>query len=314
MLPQITIATIVVNYRSEQRTIRCISEELTRCTLPHRIIVVNNGATAATNATLALALNATVVDKIAQPIDPQTKIFIINTPLNNGFARGNNLGVEFVTTHFDVEYLLFSNNDIVLRSDHTIESLVGRLSTLPDVGIIGPKIVGLDGEYQTPYLYSSFWREMVMSQWGRFVPFYRGKEYQDGKLFIRESAHEGYYYRVMGSFFVAKTEVYIACGKMDPNTFLYGEEVILAERMLRIGQYNYYYPSVEILHEHGTTINNNRDLFRGRDYLAESLFYYYREYRGVSNYAIHIAKALRWIFASAQSVINQMERVLCRRS
>ncbi len=244
-LQKISIAMILINYKSEERSIKCIKEELVECTLPYRIVIVNNAATEASNEMMARELGGVVIHDVTQTIETERHIFIISSGENLGFARGNNLGVEFITNHFDVDYLLFSNNDIALRSERAIESLIEKLSTLPDVGVIGPKVVGVDGGYQSPCLYMPFWTEMVLLQWRRFIPFYRYKDLD------RSRAKEGYYYRVMGSFFVSKREDYIACGGMDPHTFLYGEEVILAERMLRIGKRNYYYPSVEILHEHG---------------------------------------------------------------
>ncbi len=314
MRPPITIAIILVNYRSEHRSIQCIREELTRCTLPHRIVVVNNGATEQSDNHLSRELNASIIDASTidyttiddeeHSIDTERQIFIISNRENSGFARGNNLGVDFITTHFKAEYLLFSNNDIHIKSDNAIELLTAKLATLPNVGVIGPKIVGIDGEIQSPYIYSSFWREMVLLQWKRFIPFFRSRLYNKGKIFNRQSAKEGYYYRVMGSFFITRSEDYIACGKMDPNTFLYGEEVILAERMLLIGKRNYYDPSVEIIHEHGATINNNREVLRGGDYLTESLFYYFKEYRGVSNLSIFIARHLRRAFESVRQLYN----------
>lgn len=302
MTPNISIATILVNYKSEERTIKCIKEELMRCSLTYRIIVVNNGANESSDEVLARELGGVVIYDINIPIDTEQRIFIISNPENSGFARGNNLGVDFATNHFEVDYLLFSNNDIVMRSDRTIESLVEKLASLPDVGVIGLKVVGLDGKCQSPYIYLPFWEEMVFLQWQRFVPF------KIVRSLDRVNAQSGYYYRVMGSFFISPTVDYIACGKMDPNTFLYGEEVILAERMLRIGKKNYYEPSIEILHEHGVTISKNKDVFKGRDYLSESMFYYFREYRGVPQFSVFIARGFRQIFNIVRWSFNLLKR------
>ena len=66
----------------------------------------------------------------------------------------------------------------------------------------------------------------------------------------------------MGSFFIVKTQDFINCGMMDPNTFLYAEEIILSEKLKKINKQVYYFPSVTVLHEHGQTtsmhLNNNQ--------------------------------------------------------
>lgn len=296
MRPSISIAIILVNYNSELRTIKCVEEELSRCELSHRIIVVNNAATTHSDELLSSKLNGVVVSDIYQPIDVARVVFIVSNPENSGFARGNNLGVDFVTSHFEVDYLLFSNNDIVMRSDCTIERLLCKLSNLPNVGVIAPKVVGLDGECQSPNPYVPFWQEMVFRYWGRFLPSMTNREVFDQNL-----AQEGYYYRVMGAFFLAKTKEYISCGKMDSNTFLYGEEVILAERMLAIGRQFYYYPSVEVLHEHGATIDKNRDSKVVQWAMFESLAYYYKTYKGVSPLSISIARFSNMVYLTLQN-------------
>lgn len=287
---KIDIATIVVNYKSEARTIAFIKEELSKCKLRQAIVIVNNGATEDSSSIMAKALDATIVRNNNEMVDDNQLIYVMHNPINSGFAKGNNMGVDFIVNHFVCDYLLISNNDIQFVDDNVIEALIEKIKILPDVGVIGPKVIGLDGHCQSPSDDIPFWTRMVGLKLERFIP------YLHIKMLNQDEAKEGYYYRVMGSFFICSTTSFIECDMMDPATFLYAEELCLAERMLRTGKKAYYYPDVIVLHEHGATINKNMNYLRGQKILFESLSYYYRTYKKVSAISILLAKMIDVIY------------------
>lgn len=288
------LASIIVNYKSEERTIKYIKEELqSKCNLSQVIIIVNNGATEESTKKLCNNLHAYRVNDITCHI-PFSTIYVIHNINNSGFARGNNLGVDFVSEHFNVKYILFSNNDIRFIVLNVIELLIDKLKSHPDVGVIGPKVIGLDGNCQSPNEYVPFWTEMVGQYWERFIPFYHIKH------FNQNNATEGYYYRIMGSFFIVRYNDFIKCGKFDSNTFLYGEEAILSERMNTIGKRNYYLPTVAVLHEHGTTTTKYLKQIKGNFIAFNSLSYYYQHYKGISEPAILLAKISMYIYSYLQ--------------
>lgn len=291
------IASIVVNYKTEERTIEFVTSELQRCELRLLIVVVDNGATQESSCKLAEGLNARIIEDVHQPNigKSYSDVYIIRNEENSGFAKGNNLGVEFVKHHFVVDYLLFSNNDIRLKSSDVIENLIEKLQTLPDVGIIGPKVVGLDGHCQSPNDYVPFWKEMVGVPWERFIPFLHLKHINQDK------AGEKYYFRVMGSFFLMRYEDFINCGMMDPNTFLFYEEAILSERLKLINKRVYYYPAAEVLHDHGLSINKACDTMGKRDYLFESAVYFFTAYKNTPYINILMVKCLHYIYRNLQN-------------
>ena len=305
MIIHFSLASVVVNYRTDNRTIEMVTEELSKCTLSQLIVVVNNGGTEESTAYLALSLKASIVRDVFQVdiVHNERNTYVIHNPDNSGFARGNNLGVTFVETHFDVDYLLFPNNDIRLQSDDVIERLINKLEMLPDVGIIGPRVVGVDGHCQSPNDYVSFWKELVGTPWERFIPCLH-LDHID-----QDVAEEGYYYRVMGSFFVMRLRDFIQCGRMDVATFLYYEEAILAERLLLIEKRVYYYPEVSVLHEHGYSVNRAKKQLNNRDYMFESAVYFYQKYKGVNYSSVWIASVLhtvyQWLQNSKRSIWNK---------
>lgn len=295
-----TLATIIVNYKSEERTIKYVQEELcSKNSIPQIIIIVNNGATALSSNNLSQSLNATIVNDITTTIN-EASIYIIHNEENSGFAKGNNLGVDFIIRHFNVDYLLFSNNDIHFIDSNVIEVLIEKLKSLPDVGIIGPRVIGLDGKNQNPYIYTPFWNEILNRSWGRFIPGWKLIDID------RENATEGYYYRLMGSFFICPIDDFIKCGMMDNNTFLYSEEEILAERMIKIKKKCYYLPTIKILHEHGFT--TSKFLIKSDLIGLKSKLYYFNKYKGVSYLKLYIGYNVVKLYLFAKNIIRKLNK------
>ena len=126
-----------------------------------------------------------------------------------------------------------------------------------------------------------------MGLWKRFVWMYLSTPFLSRKakrrifrLDASEEAVEGYCYRVMGSFFLCPREAWELAGGMDPHTFLYAEEPILSERMLRVGRKAYFLPTVTVVHEHGTTIRKHLEHRKASWLQFQSNAYFYKAYKG----------------------------------
>lgn len=269
------IAIILINYKMEDLTISFVKKELSKVSEPHITVIVNNGATDESNSKLRNALDAQIITDIK--CEPERNIFVISSYDNLGFAKGNNLGADFCERHFHPEYILFTNNDIRLKDRDVVEQLIQKLTILPDAGVIGPKVIGLDGMAQSPWPYTSFWNRHIWVYWSTLFCS-REKKIKIFRLDYPQKAKEGFHYYVMGSFFLVRSKDFFQCGMFDPNTFLYAEELILSERMRVIGKGMYYYPEVTVIHEHGATTSNLKSRKSGAlQYRSEC--YYYRSYR-----------------------------------
>lgn len=283
------LGIILVNYKNEDKTIAYVQEELSKVSLPHLVVIVNNSAEVLTNNKLVTALDATLITDIHTLPKDRKNCFIIPSDENLGFAKGNNLGASFLNKHFnDLEYLLFSNNDIRFVDSDVVDKLKEKLNQLSDVALIGPNIIGTDGEKQNPVPFYSFGDYCFRM---RFTPFMSlEKKTKRFKLDYSKKATEGIHYKLSGSFFMVKSRDFFNCGMMDPNTFLYAEEMILTERLLRIKKYTYFFPDVTIVHEHNQTIS----LFmkEKKRYLQQlkSDSYYYHTYKGVGLFSILMGK------------------------
>jgi len=271
------IAVIVINYKNEERTIRFVRDETSKIVSPHCVIIVDNGATAKSTEKLKCLKN------------DFEHCEIIPSAENLGFAKGNNLGAESARKKYDPDILLFTNNDIRFIDSDAADRLASKLLSLPEAGMIGPRVVGLDGKLQSPDPFISFWDKHIWIYWSNL--FYgKGHKIRHFRQDYSEKAAEGYHYKVMGSFLMAKADDFFACGMMDPLTFLFAEETILAERMKKIGKKVYYYPEVSVLHEHGNTTRKHFDELKIRQLKLESDSYYYHHYIGTPYWQIALAK------------------------
>lgn len=272
------LGIIIVNYREYDRTERFIREEVSRIRMPYRLVVVDNGGDEAQ----------------ARALEERTGAEVLVRP-NDGFAAGCNAGAEALK---DVDYLLFTNSDLHLVSDNVVEVLAAKLETCPEIGVIGPEVVGLDGRRQSPEPYMGLWDRYV---WMYLSTPFLSKEAKRRKfqLDASEEAKEGYHYRVMGSFFLCRREDWEKAGGMDPHTFLYAEESILSERMNAIGKKVYFLPSVTVVHEHGATIRSHIDRTKAAWLRFQSDAYFYRRYKG---YPVWQTTLAGWIYRLILSV------------
>ena len=288
------LAVIIINYKNEQQTINYIEQEIKKITVPHKVVIVNNEATKQSNEILSNALNARIIYDTDTQNFYKTDHYIISCKENLGFAKGNNLGAQFALKEFSPNFILFTNNDIIIEGTNVVAKLLEKIQNNNNIGIIGPKVIGIDGRLQSPEPFFSFWDNYIWVYLGTF--FYSTRKKRERfKMDYAEKAQEGFHYKLMGSFFIVKSDDFFACGMMDPNTFLYNEEAILSERMKKINKYAYYYPQVAVIHEHGNTIKKYNTRKRMRDLKFASASYYYKTYVGTSNFTIFLGKIIKYI-------------------
>ena len=264
----------IVNYRDYDRTERFVREELSRIGMPYRAVIADNGGSVAEAARL----------------EERTGCQVLVLP-NDGFAAGCNAAATELLRDSDTDFILFTNTDVRLVSDGVVQALMDRMEENPEIGIIGPEIVGEDGRRQSPEPYTGLWQRYVWMYLS--TPFLSLKaKRRKFRLDYSEKAVEGFHYRVMGSFFLCRAQDWKKVGGMDSHTFLYAEESILSERMLSIGKRAYFLPSVTVIHEHGAVIGAHVDWAKAARHRFESDAYFYRTYKGYPAWQIRLARIL----------------------
>jgi GT2 family glycosyltransferase len=129
-----TVAIVILNYLNYKDTIECI--ESIKCDKYEKkeIIVVDNNS----NNESWNILNEQYM----------RKIHLIKSEENVGFARGNNLGIEYARKILKCSFVLLVNNDTIFKDNMLITELMKSYEL--GVAVIGPRIISSDGVEQNP--------------------------------------------------------------------------------------------------------------------------------------------------------------------
>lgn len=201
-------------------------------------------------------------------------IDILWNGMNSGFAIGNNAGTIYSKEYFHPSLILYSNNDIIFQSKFNINSMAQILREDYSVAAVGPYVTGLDGERQGP-------ARKVGYIWGLLLHEFVPDKYKRESALIKEPK-KGYVYWVSGCFMLVNADKIYQAGLFDEHTFLYCEEMILAERFLVHGWRFYYDDEALIIHEGGRTISKYSDSIEQLQMKFTSRLYYYKRYIGIN--------------------------------
>ncbi len=268
------LGIVIVIYKSHEQTEAYISRQLPKIAIKHRTVIVDLASDVAVSKALAEKIGAIWIEPGTENV-PTAPLYVLHTPDNLGYARGNNLGVKFLLNiDAATDKMLFSNDDIEFLSDNVVDVLAERLDAMPDVGCIGPMVIDLAGKLQGPGYRKPEIGYTIRRNFGE--PLFGAARYA---LDIERERVSEKVYMVEGCFHLARTADFIAAGMFDDRTFLYWEERILSERLAKIGKAVYYEASVKILHYVGNTLKMHAPnlLLVNCELAGQRL--YYRHYR-----------------------------------
>lgn len=285
------IPIVVLNWNKSELTISLIKnlEEIEGKNLDLRYIIVDNNSKVEEREKLVKFANREDVWKILdeneaesyEDNENQLNILLLLKD-NYGYAKGNNFGLE-LAYRLGYKYCVVSNNDVVIEKP-VINKLLEILEQSKNIGAIGPKIIGPRGENQGPFREPSLYDYF-------FYPIFYPFIWPIKKVILKNKNNykNKFPYRLMGCFLVVDLAVFKKIDWFDENTFLYAEELILAEKFKKIGYRMAYEDSVYIKHLHGVSTeelgNKNRILQQ-----LKSDQYYFKEYRNFGQIKLFLVK------------------------
>lgn len=196
---------------------------------------------------------------------------LIQNPRNLGYAEGNNVGIRAAR----------GRHVFLLNSDTEIEPaaprlLVDYLDAHPDCGAVGAQLLNLDGTIQRACM--------------RFpdLPVLFGFDNWLGKSGPLAGVIDRYFYRDFdhaasrdvdqppGAAMVVPRRVYCEVGLLDPDLFLFFNDVELCRRIARAGYRIHFLAEARVVHHGGASTRRYRDF--ALEWHKNRARYYQREY------------------------------------
>ena len=190
-----------------------------------------------------IELNEDEIDKKLSTADE--RLILIKNSQNQGFARGNNIGIRLALDNYNPDYILLLNNDTVVDPDFLTE-LINTAESNREIGFTGPKT----------YLYDN--QNIIQTAGGGNIDFLRGESHE--VAFMENDV--GKYNKPLevdyigGSCLLVKKEVIKKVGTMDENFFMYWEDVDWCFTGRESGYKSIYSPKSKIWHKYGTSSQN----------------------------------------------------------
>ncbi len=135
-------AYVVLHYRTYDLTVDCVSN-LARIAPQSPVVVVDNGSGDGSG------------ERLRDFFISADSVHVLLSPSNLGFASGNNLGYAYACEHFDPDFVVVMNNDVMI-SQPDFEQLMADFMSAEGVDVCGPDILTPDGGHQNPLLTEPF--------------------------------------------------------------------------------------------------------------------------------------------------------------
>lgn len=297
---------IVLNYNNWEDTIECLESLLKLEYDNYKIVVVDNASpNQSMEKIISWAEGEISVEKtndnslknlsypnISKPVEytlykqaelvmldikaDRANLVFIQADNNNGYAAGNNIGINYIKGIGNFEYIWVLNNDTVVAKDSLKKFVEGALmlnQQNPQTHIFGGKLL----LYENP---------KTLQAVGGTYNKWLGTTKQIGFGEQDTGQFENYQYDkdkwcVVGASILLSRSFLAKVGLMNEDLFLYYEEVDWAIRSRLKGIGAGFIPEVRVFHKIGKSINGNEnkkskfsDYYHIRNHLLISKKYY----------------------------------------
>jgi len=233
-MARVDISIVIVSYNTQKLLVDCIESVISNThNVSYEIIIVDN---ASNDSSVTAVKNLSKKHK-------KIGVHIIENSENMGFAYANNQGIEVAQG----EYYLLLNSDTYFVRD-ALHTMFELMESRQDVGIASCALRNPDSTMQASGGYSLnlrrlfFWVFFIddLPIISRFIDSYHPH------INHFQSSHEQGW--VTGAFFMIRAKVVNDIGKLDPDYFMYVEEMDFSYRAILKGWKVLYDPRTSIIH------------------------------------------------------------------
>ncbi|HLI52633.1 MAG TPA: glycosyltransferase family 2 protein [Thermomicrobiaceae bacterium] len=278
------ISVVILNHNRPDLVLRCL-EHIERAAaliagaVLVDIIVVDNASTDGSAETI----------KMAYP-----RIAVIESPVNGGYASGNNLALKRIFHELPAGADLRSRAALLLNSDcflnpDALAYLSRFLDQHPAAGVVGPKLTLASGtldlacrrSFPTPA--NAFWKLTGLS-----LLFPGNRRFARYNLTYRDPNETYEVDAVSGACMLVRLAAVYDAGLLDEAFFMYGEDLDWCFRIKEAGWKVFYHPSARALHVKGASSSRRSQRLIFEFYRAMYLFHR-------KHYSAGTAAPLNWL-------------------
>ncbi|MDE7376608.1 MAG: glycosyltransferase family 2 protein [Muribaculaceae bacterium] len=176
---------------------------------------------------------------------------------NDGYGAGNNAAIR-LAMNMGADYHLVMNSDLVFEADD-LRSMVEYMDANPDIGLLHPRILGLDGrdQYTARLIPTPF--DLIIR---RFFPgwIFKGSR---RRYLLQDADHSRIFdvHYVQGSFMLLRVSALRDAGLFDERFFMYPEDIDLSRRVAERWRVTYF-PHATVTHAHRAASYANLKMLR----------------------------------------------------
>lgn len=242
---------VILHYQSIEITKKCV-DKLLMFSKNNPIIIVDNCSPNGSGKQLEKMYSTCI------------NITVIINEENQGFAKGNNLGYQYIKRKYSLNYVVVMNNDIMIE-DNDFAVIIEQFMEKNEVDVCGPDMVTLKGNHQNPLQlkpYTSKYLQrrvradkikVLLLRTRLFWKLYENYK-KTNKIPIRTKQPTVFDCILHGSCIIYGPE-YIKREQNAflPITYMYNEEAILYDYLVHKGYKTGYCSDVTILHMEGVS-------------------------------------------------------------
>lgn len=289
------IAIIILNYRTYQLTIECIQNLLEQLDIVTKIIVVDNDSQ--NNSEL-------YIKEYIQNQNLQDQVIFIQSGNNGGYSYGNNIGLRMAES-LGYKFSCLLNNDVIIDDPKFLSKAVEIISKREKTALVGPKIYENSKAIHPLALKRPKWLEVTLHNFFPYLSIIKNRMTRENEVASQNV------YAVSGCCFIMKNEYIREIDYLDENVFLFGEEMILSEKLYQKGLEVYYANEISVFHNHSQTINTHFKLKKINQMFMQSVNIYFRDYRKDINHLKReiILLSFRFYLEVNTSIIKMISRL-----
>lgn len=293
----VDLAIVIVSYNVCDLLRRCLTSVLsTNGNLTYSVCVVDNNSND---------------DSVAMVRAEFPQVELIANSVNVGYPAGNNQGLELLGVNCSdparrPRTCLLLNPDTEVPA-HAFCELISYLEENPDIGVIGPKLVMLDGQLDLACRRSFPSPEVALYRFsGLSKLFPNSPRFGRYNMTFMDEDEVSEVDSVVGAFMLIRTEAISEVGLMDERFWMYGEDLDWAKRIKDAGWRIVYYPKVTVLHvKRASSRQSQRAQF---EFYRAMLIFYYKHYRRETSLPMHWMVMLGLALKGGRPIIKEISR------